>query len=294
MKTVLREPLLHFGLLAAALFGLLQLINGDVAGKPDSREIKVDREELLTFIQYRAKFFQPEMAELRLAKLSSEERSRLEKDYIEQEALYREALGLGMDRDDYIIKQRLVQKIRFLAQGFSERTVSVSEEDVQQFFAANREDYYIEPSITFTHVFLNAEQRGWEQAEFIAKQLLVELNARKVPFQQAVNYGDRFLYHLNYVERTPEFVTSHFGVEFSQAVFAGKTPIQQWTGPLRSSYGLHLLLVAQRESGRDADLMEVRPRVEQDARREAMQGELDTAIASIVAGYTIEREPLED
>jgi hypothetical protein len=69
-----------------------------------------------------------------------------------------------LDSNDYIIKQRLVQKMRFLAQGFSEQNTALGEQQIQQFFNDHRAGYFIAPSITFTHVFFDAKERGWQQA----------------------------------------------------------------------------------------------------------------------------------
>jgi len=289
MRVILREPLLHFLALATVLFGLFYLVNGKTPDNPDARTLTVDRQALLTFLKFRAKSFDVAAAERRLDSMSAEERARLEREYIEEEALYREALNLGMDRDDYVIKLRLVQKMRFLAEGFSEQAVSVSEAGIAQYFADHRRDYYIEPSITFTHVFFNVERRGWPASEAQAAQTLAELRTGSVAFDRAARYGDRFHYYLNYVERTPDYIRSHFGSELSQAVFATETPVGEWVGPLRSPYGLHLLLVTKRSDGRDVELDEVRDRVAVDARQQALKQKLDAAVEAIVSGYTIER-----
>ncbi len=79
----------------------------------DSKVIDVDREALLTFVQYRSRAFQPQAAATRLDGMSEEEVERLVRDYVREEALHREALALGMDKNDYVIKRRMIQSIEF-------------------------------------------------------------------------------------------------------------------------------------------------------------------------------------
>ena len=120
IHTILRDPLLHFLAAGLLIFGLFDVLSPDEADQRDDL-ILVDRAALLTFVQYRMRAFEPELAAARLDGLSDLERERLIADYVREEALHREALALGMDSGDYIIKRRLIQKVEFLAQGELER-----------------------------------------------------------------------------------------------------------------------------------------------------------------------------
>ena len=73
-------------------------------------------------------------------------------DFVREEALHREALALGMDANDYVIKQRLIQSIQFITNGFVTAAVDVSDDDVADYYEANKDDYYVDPYVTFTHV----------------------------------------------------------------------------------------------------------------------------------------------
>ena len=286
LKTVLKEPLLHFLAAGLGLFVLFEAVSDERAGLGND-VILVDRAALLTFIQYRAKAFEPEIAAARLDAMSAAERQRLIDDYVREEALHREALALGMDGSDYIIKRRLIQKVEFLAQGFADAVSAVDEDAVQDYFAANKDDYYVEPFVTFTHVYFDAEKKGVEAALAGAQAKLTELNTERVPFAAAPRHGDLFPYHLNYVERTPDFVASHFGADMARAVFALAADNAVWRGPFQSPFGAHLVLVIKNEPGRTPVLADVRARVEDDARRAKSRAMMDAAIADIVAAYEV-------
>ena len=102
MKNLITEPLVHFLVLGLGLFGLFELVASDEAAF-DSRVIDVDREALLTFVQYRSRAFQPEIAAARLDSMPEDELVRLINDYVREEALHRDAKSLGVDKNDYVI-----------------------------------------------------------------------------------------------------------------------------------------------------------------------------------------------
>ena len=158
MKSVfLKDPLLHFLGLGIGLL-ILFLFTGNQ--ESDERSVLVDRETLLTFLQYQSVAFDREQFELFLDDMSQREIEDLIQEAAREEILYREALALGLDSDDYIIRSRLVQKLRYLSEGFSNENLSISEEDILAYFEDNRRNYDIDPFITFTHVFYNSQRRG--------------------------------------------------------------------------------------------------------------------------------------
>ena len=112
-----KEPLLHFLLAGVALFVVYKQINPEE--ELGDKTIAVNKDSLMTFIQYRTKSFQPELANKRWQAMDELERQRLVDEYIREEVLYREALSLGLEQDDYIIKRRLVQKLDFTLQADS-------------------------------------------------------------------------------------------------------------------------------------------------------------------------------
>jgi len=286
LKRLLKEPLVHFLAAGLGLFVLFGVVN---RGEPDAdpNVVIVDHDALLTFVQYRIKAFNPALAEKKLSSLSDEELQNLIDDYVREEVLHREATQLGLGEDDYVIRRRLVQKLEFITEGFAEAAVDVDRSALQRYFDANKADYYVEPFVTFTHVFFETEDRPREQAHAAAEKKLLELNRDGVPFADAPQHGDRFLYHVNYVERTPEYVASHFGVPMAKAVFELEPNDFIWRGPFDSPYGVHLVLLTTNEPGRDPELAELEDRVREDARRAMIREETEAAIDDIVETYDV-------
>ena len=286
MKSFLKEPLVHFLAAGLGLFVLFGIVNRD---EPDAdpNVVTVDHDTLLTFVQYRIKAFNPTLAEEKLSSLSDDELQRLIDDYVREEVLHREAVALGLGEDDYIIRRRLVQKLEFITEGFAEAGAKVDQSALRRYFDANKADYYVEPFVTFTHVFFETEDRPREQAHTAAEMKLVELNRNGVHFADAPQHGDRFLYHVNYVERTPEYVASHFGVPMAKAVFELEPNDFVWRGPFDSPYGVHLVLLTTNEPGRDPELAELEGRVREDARRAMIREETEAAIDDIVETYDV-------
>jgi len=286
VRRFLKEPLVHFLAAGLGLFVLFGLVNRDKRDS-DPNVVIVDRDALLTFTQYRIKAFNPTLAEEKLSSLSDEELQRFIDDYVREEVLHREALALGFDEDDYVIRRRLVQKLEFITEGFAEASAGLDEAAVQRYFDANKADYYVEPYVTFTHVFFETEDRSREQARALAEKELVNLNRDGVAFADAPRHGDRFLYHVNYVERTPDYVASHFGAPMAKALFELEPNDFMWRGPFDSPYGVHLVLLTTNEPGREPELAELEGRVREDARRARVREETESAIADIVDAYDV-------
>lgn len=284
---MLKEPLAHFLAAGLGLFALFGIVNRD-EGTDDAKVIIVDEGALLTFVQYRIKAFNPELARNKLDSLSDEELATLIDDFVREEVLHREALALGLGEDDYVIRRRLVQKLEFITEGFAEASVVPDEASLQRYFDAHKSDYYVEPFVTFTHVFFETEDRPRAEAWAKAKGKLAELNRRSTPFSDAPKYGDRFLYHVNYVERTPEYVESHFGAPMTKAVFELEPNDLVWRGPFDSPYGVHLVLLITNEPGREPSLAEIEERVREDWRRSRVREEAEAAIEDIVDAYDVE------
>jgi hypothetical protein len=283
---LLREPLLHFLIVGFALFLLFEHVNDGVPIE-DERAIVVDRDALLTFIQYRTKSFEPELAAARLDGLSSAGLRRLVDDYVREEALVREARALGLLENDYIIKRRAVQKMEFIADGAVAAATEPDDTELAAYHERHRKDYAEPATVTFTHVFFDAARHGEDGAASLARAKLAELNARRVSFSESPGHGDRFLYHTNYVEREAAFVASHLGESIAEAAFSLTPDAGTWHGPYRSPFGTHLVLVIARKAERLPPLQEVVERVRFDARKARVRTLREEAIDAIVQEYDV-------
>jgi parvulin-like peptidyl-prolyl isomerase len=286
MKKILKQPLVHFLLVGLGFFVLFQLL-GDQNSGADTKTIIVDKEALMTQLQYRSKAFNTSVFETKLASMPETELKNMINDYIKEEVLYREAKAMGMDRNDYIIKKRMIQKVEFIAQGVSEATTELTDEDIQQYFEDNKSDYYIQPYASFAHIYYDLEKRGKEEALAAAQKELNHINTSKLPFHKASSRGDRFLYHTNYVEREPDYVASHFGKSMAKQIFEAVPSKEKWIGPFESPYGYHLVMLIQKEESRTPQLAEIKDRVTEDANRWLIRQNNEKSIQEIIDGYDI-------
>jgi hypothetical protein len=292
LKRLLYEPLLHFLLAGGILFGVYRLVHRNEPDLSAGRTIVVDKESLLNFLQYRSKAFKPEYFSEQLNSMSDKERQDLISQFIEEEALYREAKALGLEQGDDVIRQRLIQKMRYLMDDLSDNSSPPSDAVLLSYLDKNRNEYAIAPSVTFTHVFTDSAVHGDKAAKDMAEQLKVRLNAEHATFNDAPKFGERFPFMQNYVERTFDFIESNFGDEF--AVEIRKIPLSssQWAGPIRSTYGYHLVLLTARTESRVPALQEIRTQVLEDWMRDRTDSDRARSIQHLLDQYTIELKGL--
>lgn len=283
LGAIARDPLTHFLAAGAVVFLVASAIK---PADESDQTIIVDRAALLSHIQYRSKAFEPGAAESLLEGLDAEARQKLIADFVQEEALDREARALGLDAGDYVIRQRRVQKAEFIAEAAA-LTGEPTEAEVADYYEANEDRYRSPPAATLTHVFIAATDRPRAEAQRIARELHARLITEKAGFDDATRYGERFLFHKNYVERTDDYIASQLGAAASAAVFDPATELNEWTGPVSSDYGEHLIFVTARTPARLAPLAEIEDLVRADLVEDRRQQAIDKAIAAIVARYTV-------
>lgn len=288
MKKLIKQPLIHFLLLGIILFLVFEYSSTQNNHSVDDKSILIDRDILLTFMQYRSKAFNEEYFSQQLDAMSKEERQRLIDDLVREEVLYREAQALQLDENDYVIKRRLIQKLEFLTKGFITADSNLSEADINTYYDEHKDEYYVPPYVTFTHVFFDHERMDREQANLLAKQTLEQLNKEQVSFSQGIQYGDRFLYHANYVERSPDYVSSHFGAEMAASIFKLQPNDKQWQGPYESPYGLHLVMLTKNEPGRFPPVSKIYGWVKDDAEQALVRSRTEAAINKIINNYDVQ------
>lgn len=181
-------------------------------------------------------------------------------DYVRETALYREALAMGLDEDDTIVRRRLAQKLEFLVQDLAE-TNAPTEEDILAYFDGHRARYRRPERVTFVHVFVDPDRRG-DATISDADALKEELLNADDPVRGSAKLGDPFMLQRYYPERTEAEVAKLFGGEFATQVAA--LPEGEWHGPMLSGYGVHLVYVLDRQQFPEPALSEVRGRVEED------------------------------
>lgn len=214
-------PALRFALLGAALFALAQ-----IAGPPRQR-IALSPALLDGLAQdHLRRTGQPPTAG---------ERQALIDRYVEQEALYREALALGLDRGDVIVRRRLVQKMQFVLEGESEPGAPRAAQ-LDAFFAADPARWTRPAQLDLVQVFVDRRRRGAAAAADADA-----LRARLAGGADPATLGDPYLHGAELRGRSASDLTALFGAETAAALFA--LPPGQWSAPLASPHGLHLMKV---------------------------------------------------
>jgi hypothetical protein len=288
---LLREPLTHFLIGGLVLFLLVEVLASDQAGSNDPRELVVDQTVLENYLQVQSRGVDVAVGqEARLQALPPEDREQLIADYVSDEVLYREALAFGLDENDEVIRRRLIQKLDFVTRSLLANTTGISEAELQEYYAAHRDDYRIDPAVTLTHVFFDARRHGADRALLLAEETLGRLNNKRVPFDLASRYGDRFHFHRNYVDRTPAYVASHFGPPMAAQVFRLAPSATLWRGPFVSPYGAHLVLVTRISPARVPELEEVATLVWEDAQRAKLEDARKAVHEEWISRYRIRRE----
>ena len=267
LARLLREPLVHFLVLGGVLFAIFGR-GGSSAGITD-RQIVVSEADIDRLAAgFSRMWHRPPAADELEAQI---------RDYIREEVLYRTALALGLDKDDTIIRRRLRQKMEFL---FEDAVPPPQEADLRAYLQAHPEKFRTQPLISFRQVFVS-QTRG-AAAEADAKQILARLTSGA---PGVANAGDALLLGDDFSRMPLDRIAALFGDSFAQAV-AQSAP-GSWRGPLRSAYGLHLVLVTAVEPGKLPPFEQVRSAVEREwfaERRAAVQA---VQYQSLLAGYRV-------
>ncbi len=269
---MLREPLVHFFILGAGIF-LLSALVGESDEPLDEIVVSSGQVDRLVETWQRTWQRPPTSAEL----------EGLIEDYIREEILYREAMAMGLDRDDTIIRRRLRQKMEFLPQDLVDQA-EPTEAELQTYLREHPDAFQLESRVTFQQIYLNRDRRG-ANAEKDARTLLTDLQSGGGPVEPLALSDPIPLPHE--LESLPESeVARLFGQEFVSGL-AHIGP-GNWDGPVSSGYGLHLVRVQERSPAQMPELSEVRHAVEREWRFMRRQEMDEQFFSSLRERYTIE------
>lgn len=283
LKRWLRDPLLHFVAAGSLIYAFVQHGESVSAGR-----ISVRRADLVGFMQARAKYFDEAGFSAAYERLAPADREKLLSDYVRQEVLYREARRKGLDDADPLVRSRLVQQMDALIRDTTHSTARVTPEELEQYFKAHRTDYSQPLLVSFSHVFFDSSLRG-EGAEEAALLALKELNARNVPADASIQYGDRYPYQRNHADVTPQSVSTELGDAVVGQLRAA--PLDTWVGPVASPLGYHLLRITTRSPEINPDLAAIRDVVARDALQDKWVSLGDMAVDGVVRAYQVDVKP---
>ncbi|MGE0473636.1 MAG: peptidyl-prolyl cis-trans isomerase [Nitrospirales bacterium] len=282
LRTLLKEPLVHFLVLGAMLFVGYEYMNRGSGLETGQIVVTQGRIDSLRASFSRVWQRPPTPSEM----------DGLIRDYVREEVLAREAMALGLDRDDIVIRRRLRQKMEFIANDLT-APAEPSETQLQEYLVKHSDRFLVESRFTFRHVYLNPEQHGDTLQRDVAT-LLSELN-RPVAQGDFRKLGDPILLNAELTDVPAGEVARQFGDEFPRQL--ERLPTGRWDGPVMSGYGVHVVFVQNRIPGKVPDLSTVREEVARawaDARRredsEQFYQELTKRYAVIIEGASSDAE----
>ena len=249
MRRILREPLFHFLLLGAALFSFYHYASRGSGGAEPSRQIQLTPDDLSQLdLYFESQWRRPPTAE---------ELHRLVENKIEEEVLYREALAMGLDKDDTIVKRRMAQKMQFLAEDVVAAHEPTSDE-LRAWFESNTDKFALPSRVSFRHLYFGSDRRG-PRAHDDAVAALAKLAGQPQDAKPAAALADPFMFQDYYGDRSSEQLAKEFGPQFAQSV--EQLAPGAWQGPIESGYGWHLVFVDTLVPRRVPALEEVEPDV---------------------------------
>jgi peptidyl-prolyl cis-trans isomerase C len=176
---------------------------------------------------------------------------------LREEILYREALAMGLDKEDTIVKRRMGQKMQFLAEDVS-AAYEPTNAELRTWFEKNSSMFEEPPRITFRTLYFSPDRRG-PNAQADAEKALGRISRKPSTWPAAAKLADPFMFPDYLPDRTPGEIAKEFGPAFAKALFQEKPGA--WTGPIESGYGWHLVFLESVTPARVPAFEEVEPDV---------------------------------
>ena len=278
MNRILREPLLHFLLLGAVIFAAYGLVSKGARG--EAGKIVITQGQLASVWE--------SFTATRQRTPTADEWEGLIRARVREEVYYREALALGLDEDDAIIRRRLHQKIDFVTDDVAAHALP-TDADLQGFLQAYPERFRVEPQFTFRQVYLDPETHGANLSRDAAR-LLATLNRVGADTGFAA-MGDPTLLARDVAAMPAGEVSRQFGDAFTAKL--GGLQAGYWQGPIESAFGVHLVFVSQRKEGRVPALTEVRDAVRREWDEARRLEAKEKSYREMLARYTVTVETVE-
>jgi hypothetical protein len=272
LKKWLREPLIHFLLIGGLLFLLYGIENDGVSDNSNLITISALKINHLSTLWQQKTGHPPTPDEL----------TGLIQHQIKEEVMYREALAMGLDKGDTVIRRRLAQKLAFISADVAARKTP-SDEELEAYLSAHLPQFQPPSHIDFTQIYLNADKRG-SQAQKDAHRLLSNLNSSDTQIEISTA-GDPIMLDQHYKQVTEWEMTQVFGEGFAKDIF--KLPEGTWQGPISSGYGLHLIHINHKTVMGHPKLAEIRDKVLNAWRSEQRQSVNQSFFQSLKQRYKI-------
>jgi hypothetical protein len=272
LRRLVAEPLFQFLVIGVLLFGGYSLLQ-ERAGDPEPETILVSSGRIAQLAEIFSRTWQrqPTPDELR----------GLVDSFVKEEVFYREGRKLGLDEDDTVFRRRLQQKMEFLMEP-SSAELTPGDGELEAFLAANRDAYRLPAQMAFAQIYLDPQKHDDAAAE--AERLLSELGDGGDDVDPTT-LGDRTLLPAAMPLSSESGIAATFGEEFASALAA--TPVGEWTGPVRSTFGVHIVRIDERKAPRDPELSEVAEYVRRDWEEKRRREIADQRYDQLRKRYTV-------
>jgi hypothetical protein len=249
MKKLIREPFIHFIFLGTAIFLAYHFLSARADNQPG--KIVITQGDITSIMIGFSRTWQRPP--------TREELEGLIRDRVREEVYSREAIAMGLDRDDPIIRRRLQQKLTFLTDDVA-AVAEPTEAELADYLKTHAAGFGVDRKFTFSQVYLDPSRRG-EHLAHDANELLIQLRSQGLDVDFS-SLGDVFLLEHRFGAVPTTEIAKQFGDKFAAKL--ADAPIGQWFGPVESGYGMHLVFVEERTEGRLPELAEVRDAVSRD------------------------------
>lgn len=246
--TLIHEPLVHFLIIGAGIFFLFNLIS----------EPETELEQQIVIQQVDLDKLAIDWLRRNGRPASEQEREQQLKHFIREQVLYREAMTMGLDKDDAIVRRRLAQKMNYLFDDLSVIS-EPTEIDLETFLSGHTDNFIVSATISFSQIYFDPTvHKSPEKRQYEAEKLLKQLESSRGEID-TINLGDRSLLPYEFTAERKSEISSMFGLDFTQKIFT--LALNTWQGPVHSEYGSHLIYIHSRTQVRLPPLIEIREQV---------------------------------
>ena len=254
----IRDPLFIFSIVGVAIFAwyfYVESKNTEVIQlDPYTKAEFIDQFELLTG-----------------RKATEEDISRIERNFIEEEILFREAIASGMHLTDPKVRIDLLTKMRYQITGI---VPEPTEEQLVQYYLENIKRYFIEPGVSFRHVYFKQQP---DAAETILQKLQ----------QGEAVQGDEFWHGYDMQQYGESMIRSIFGADFLANL--QQAPLNSWIGLVQSLTGWHYVVVSGRQPETPLSFDEALPQITQDYINAGIQNAVSSKVKELESQYRVIR-----
>jgi PPIC-type PPIASE domain len=271
IRRLIREPLLHFAALGAAIFVAYSLI---AVPTPDNSAIVVTADRIASLsAQFSAMHGGRPATDAELRGLIDA--------YVRDEMLYREGLALGLDRDDPVVRNRVRQKADILSgDAFS---AEPTDADLQAYLDAHQREFDIPGRVSFEQVYFDPVRHREPLGEIGAVAL-----KRLAQGESPQTLGDRTMLPSTMTRVMPTEIVARFGEVFEQQL--AQITDHNWHGPVVTTYGAHLVRVTWREPPTRATLANARDVVAREWSRAHAAQMKEVFYRTLATRYTVQIE----